>query len=84
MTRMYERYDDEKYANVIKNHVTGEILDDAGEIADLLQDYLLKITELELDLNYFKNELREAIRNERTHLGHNALVNLAINLGVEL
>lgn len=33
MTRMYERYDDEKYANVIKNHVTGEILDDAGEIA---------------------------------------------------
>ena len=81
---MYERYDDEKYVNVVKNHVTGEILDDAGEIADLLQDYLVKNTKLELKLHQFKTELREAIRNERTHLGHNALVNLASNLGVEL
>ena len=44
---MYERYEDDQYFNVIKNHVTGEILDDAGEIADLLQDYLVKNTKLE-------------------------------------
>ncbi|DBA59582.1 TPA_asm: hypothetical protein CBHJFHIM_00021 [Methanobrevibacter gottschalkii virus vir075] len=76
MTRMYERYDDEEYYNVIKNNVS-------GEIADLLQELLLKNSKLETELHHFKMELRESIKNERTHLGHNALVNLARNLGVD-
>ena len=80
---MYERYDDDQYFNVIKNHVTGEILDDAGEIADLLQDYLVKKTKLEFELNHFKDELRDAIKNEHMTMGRNALKQLADRLGVD-
>lgn len=52
-----------------------------------LNELKTKTQRLEQDrenLFKFKAELREAIKNERTHLGHNALVNLASNLGVEL
>ena len=38
----------------------------------------------ERELTRFQNELREAIKNERTELGRRVLINLADNLGVDL
>ena len=39
---------------------------------------------LEKKIHIYKTTLKEAIQNERTHLGHNALKQLADNLGVEV
>ena len=37
--KIFEAYEDETYYNVVKNNKTGEILNDAGEIADLLNTF---------------------------------------------
>ena len=39
---------------------------------------------LEKKIHIYETTLKESIQNERTHLGHNALKQLAENLGVEL
>lgn len=65
MSRMYEPYDDENYANVIKNMCTGKIYSDAGEIADLLNQENVENVKLKLVLGMIIEDLEKGEGNEK-------------------
>lgn len=65
MTRLYEPYEDEKYTNVVKNHVTGKIYSDAGEIADLLNLQNLNLVRLQLVIGMVIDDLEKGEGNEK-------------------
>ena len=58
--------------------------EDAKNLCDLLNGLIDGNAILEKRIHIYETTLKEAIQNERTHLGHNALKQLADNLGVEV
>ena len=48
------------------------------------EDMLDKLNELSEENEQIENSIKEAIRNERTDMGRNALIALAVTLGIEL
>ena len=65
MTRLYEPYEDENYANVIKNMCTGKIYSDAGEIAGLLNHANVENVKLKLVLGMIIEDLEKCEGNEK-------------------
>lgn len=54
----------------------------AEEIVDRLNQLSTKNRQLKKKIHIYETTLKESIQNERTHLGHNALKQLAENLEI--